>query len=113
MSSARIGCPPAERLRDNKSLGGALAGITAAVVGVILNLAIWFALHTWFRETVPVGAWGFGFEMPVPASLNPWALILSLAALVAMFRFKVGTVQVLAACSLAGVMLYLAGAVAP
>jgi len=108
-----LGAPFIERLRENKPLSGALAGITAAVVGVILNLAIWFALHTWFRETVPVGAWGFGFEMPVPASLNPWALILSLAALVAMFRFKVGTVQVLAACSLAGVMLYLAGAVAP
>jgi chromate transporter len=41
-----LGAPFIERLRDNKPLGGALAGITAAVVGVILNLAIWFALHT-------------------------------------------------------------------
>ena len=45
-----LGAPFIERLRDNKPLNGALAGITAAVVGVILNLAIWFALHTWFRE---------------------------------------------------------------
>ena len=45
-----LGAPFIERLRDNKPLSGALAGITAAVVGVILNLAIWFALHTWFRE---------------------------------------------------------------
>src|SRR5213082_742838 len=108
MSSARIGCPPAERLRDNKSLGGALAGITAAVVGVILNLAIWFALHTWFRNTVPIGAYGFGFDMPVLSSLNAWALLLSLAAMVAIFRFKAGTMQVLAACSAAGIALYLA-----
>src|SRR5207253_2143852 len=43
-----LGAPFVERLRDNKPLSGALAGITAAVVGVILNLAIWFALHTWF-----------------------------------------------------------------
>src|SRR5215212_8624772 len=44
-----LGAPFIERLRDNKPLSGALAGITAAVVGVILNLAIWFTLHTWFR----------------------------------------------------------------
>ena len=107
-----LGAPFIEKLRDNKPLSGALAGITAAVVGVILNLAIWFALHTWFRETVPVGGWGLGFDMPVPASLNPWALALSAAAMVAIFRFKVGTMQILAACSLAGIVLYLAGAVA-
>ncbi len=83
------------------------------MVGVILNLAIWFALHTIFRATVPIGGYGFGFDMPVLASVNPWALELSLAALVAVFRFKVGTMQVLAACSAAGIVLYLAGAVAP
>jgi chromate transporter len=108
-----LGAPFIERLRDNKPLSAALAGITAAVVGVILNLAIWFALHTWFRQTMPVGAYGFGFDMPVLASLNPWALGLSVAAMAAIFRFKVGTMQVLAACSLAGILLYLAGAVAP
>jgi chromate transporter len=108
-----LGAPFIEKLRDNKPLSGALAGITAAVVGVILNLAIWFALHTWFRETVPVGGWGFGFDMPVPASLSPWALALSAAAMIAIFRFKIGTIQILAACSLAGIVLYLAGAVAP
>jgi len=107
------GAPFIERLRDNKPLSGALAGITAAVVGVILNLAIWFALHTWFRDTVPVGAWGLGFDMPVLSSLNPWALALSLAAMIAIFRFKIGAMQILAACSVAGILLYLAGAVAP
>jgi len=108
-----LGAPFIERLRDNKPLSGALAGITAAVVGVILNLAIWFALHTWFRVAVPVGAYGFGFDMPVLASLNPWAFALSLAAIVAIFRFKAGTIQTLAACSGAGILLYLAGFVAP
>jgi chromate transporter len=108
-----LGAPFVERLRDNKPLSGALAGITAAVVGVILNLAIWFALHTWFRETVSVGGWGFGFDMPVLASVNAWALALSVAAMVAIFRFKLGTMPILAASSLAGLLLYLAGAVAP
>jgi chromate transporter len=108
-----LGAPFIERLRDHKPLSGALAGITAAVVGVILNLAIWFALHTWFRDTVPVGGYGIGFDMPVLASVNPWALALSLAAIVAIFRFKAGTIQTLAACSAAGVVLYLAGLAAP
>jgi chromate transporter len=108
-----LGAPFIERLRDNKPLSGALAGITAAVVGVILNLAIWFALHTWFRSTVPVGGYGFGFDMPVLTSLNAWALLLSLAAMVAIFRFKAGTMQVLAACSAAGIALYVAGVVSP
>ena len=108
-----LGAPFIERLRDNKPLSGALAGITAAVVGVILNLAIWFALHTWFRDTVPVRGFGLAFDAPVPASLNLWALLLSLAAMLAIFRFKAGTMQVLAACSAAGIALYLAGAVAP
>jgi chromate transporter len=108
-----LGAPFIERMRDNKPLSGALAGITAAVVGVILNLAIWFALHTWFRDTIPVAGYGLAFDMPVLASLNPWALALSLAAIIAIFRFKAGTIQTLAACSAAGVVLYLAGLVAP
>ena len=53
-----LGAPFIEKLRDNKPLSGALAGITAAVVGVILNLAIWFALHTWFREAVHLRGFG-------------------------------------------------------
>ncbi len=108
-----LGAPFIERLRENKPLSGALAGITAAVVGVILNLAIWFALHTIFRETVPLRGFGLAFDMPVLASVNPWAFALSLAAIVAIFRFKTGTIQTLAACSTAGIVLYLAGFVAP
>jgi chromate transporter len=108
-----LGAPFIERLRSNKPLNGALAGITAAVVGVILNLAIWFALHTWFRETVPLHGYGFFFDVPALASVNPWAVSLSLAALVAIFRFKTGMIQTLAACSAAGILLYLSGLVTP
>jgi chromate transporter len=105
-----LGAPFIERLRDNKPLAGALAGITAAVVGVILNLAIWFALHTWFREAMHVASYGFSFDVPVPASIDPWALALSAAAVIAMFRFKTGAISTLLACSAVGILLYLVGA---
>ena len=90
-------------------LHGALSAITAAVVGVILNLAIWFAVHTIFRQTRPFGGYGLSFDMPVLASVDPWALALALAAIVAMFRFRVGMLPTLAGCSAAGVALYLGG----
>jgi len=107
-----LGAPFIEGLRGNKALSGALSAITAAVVGVILNLAVWFALHTWFRESVPVRAAGLSFDVPVPASLDPWALALSAAAVLAIFRFKVGMIPTLLACAAAGVVLHLLGAVA-
>ncbi len=53
-----LGAPFIERMRGNKALAGALSAITAAVVGVVLNLAIWFAIHTVFREVRPVRAYG-------------------------------------------------------
>jgi chromate transporter len=104
-----LGAPIVEVVRGNKALGGALSAITAAVVGVILNLAIWFAIHTIFRETVPVRGFGFSFDAPVPMSADPWALALSVAAIVAIFRFKAGMLWTLAACSAVGIVLYLLG----
>ena len=101
-----LGAPFIEKLRGNKALSAALSAITAAVVGVILNLALWFAIHTMFREVRPVRGYGFDFDAPVLASVDPWALTLAVAAAVAIFRFKVGMMPVLAACSLAGVALY-------
>ncbi len=106
-----LGAPFIEHLRGNKALSGALSAITAAVVGVILNLAVWFALHTWFRETRPFRTLGIGFDAPVLTSLDPWALALSAAALVAVFRFKVGMIPTLLACSAAGIVLHLVGMV--
>jgi chromate transporter len=107
-----VGAPYVERLRGNRALAGALSAITAAVVGVILNLAVWFALHTVFAETRPFAAGPLRFDLPVLASLNPWALLLSAAAVLAVFRFKIGMIPTLAACSAAGILLHLAGAVA-
>ena len=69
-----LGAPFIERLRGNKPLNGALAGMTAAVVGVILNLAVWFALHTGFRETFRVcAASASRSTCRSSASVNPWA----------------------------------------
>jgi chromate transporter len=104
-----LGAPFIEKLRGNKALSAALSAITAAVVGVILNLALWFAIHTMFREVRPVRGYGFDFTAPVLASADLWALTLAIAAAIAIFRFKVGMMSVLAACSLAGIALYLAG----
>jgi chromate transporter len=97
-----LGAPFIERLRGNRMLAAALAAVTAAVVGVILNLAIWFALHTLFRIAVPVRGFGLHFDRPVPASLDLPALLLAAAALVAVLRFKAPTLWVLAGCAAAG-----------
>ena len=106
-----LGAPFVERLRGNKALSGALSAITASVVGVILNLAVWFALHSWFRETIRVGAGPLRFDAPLPASLDPWALALSVAAITAVFWFKTGLIPTLLACAVAGVTLHLTGAI--
>ncbi|UEM09084.1 chromate efflux transporter [Bradyrhizobium barranii subsp. barranii] len=106
-----VGAPYIERLRGNTGLAGALSAITAAVVGVILNLSIWFALHTLFRETVPVHAFPFAFDRPVLTSVDVPALLLSIAAATAIFRFKLGMLTVLAGSCAAGVALRLAGVI--
>lgn len=106
-----VGAPYIERLRGNTGLAGALSAITAAVVGVILNLSIWFALHTLFRETVPVHAFPLNFDMPVLTSVDVPALMLSIAAATAIFRFKLGMLTVLAGSCAAGVALRLAGVI--
>jgi len=107
-----LGAPFIEVLRGNRALNGALSAITAAVVGVVLNLAIWFAIHTMFRATVSIRAFPLDFDAPVVASVDWLALVLSVAAAIAIFRFKVGMLPTLAGCCAAGVVLYLAGALA-
>jgi chromate transporter len=106
-----VGAPYIEALRGNKALSGALTAITAAVVGVILNLSIWFALHTLFRHTVPIQGFGFSFDAPVLASVDLPALALSIAAATAIFRFNVGMLVVLAASCITGVLLRAAGVI--
>ena len=78
---------------------------------MILNLSIWFALHTLFRETVPVHGFGLAFDAPKLTSVDPWALLLSIAAAVAIFRFKVGMITTLGACCAAGMILFFLGAI--
>jgi chromate transporter len=71
-------------------------------VGVILNLAVWFAIHTLFTQTRTVGLIGKGLDVPVISSLNLAALVLALGAAIAVFRFKVGMIPVLLGCALLG-----------
>lgn len=104
-----LGAPFIERMRGNAALAGALSAITAAVAGVVLNLALWFAIHTVFREVTPVAAGPVGFDRPVLASIDPWTATLTLAAIVAVFRFRIGTFTVLAGAAAIGVALRLAG----
>lgn len=101
------GAPFVERLRGSARLSGALSGITAAVVGVIASLALWFAVHTLFREVVKLGA----AELPVLATINPWGGALAATAAVALFRFKLGVGRTILLSAAAGILLYAAGAV--
>ena len=102
-----LGAPYVERLRRNRALRWALGGITAAVVGVIFNLGLWFALHFWFGafEDRRIGP----LHLPALAwsSTDPQALLLSLAALAAAFLFKRGTFAILGGCAVAGLVLKL------
>ncbi|RUT32491.1 chromate efflux transporter [Arsenicitalea aurantiaca] len=100
-----LGAPHIERLRSSPALAGALATITAAVVGVILNLAIWFALHVIFAE---VGTASFGpISMPLPAleTLDPLALALGIIAAMTLFLYKLGLLPTLAICGGLGLLL--------
>ena len=106
-----LGAPFIERLRYNHALTAALTAVTAAVVGVILNLALWFGLHVLFDRLRPVAAMGLDLDLPVWRTLDPAALVLILAAMIAVFRLRAGTVPVLAGCALAGLALHLAGIV--
>ena len=102
-----LGAPFVETIRGNRALAAALAAITAAVVGVILNLAVWFGLHVLFGEMREIELFGRSLDIPVLTTIDPAALILTLAAILAVFRFKFGVIPVLAACSAAGVLYFL------
>jgi chromate transporter len=106
-----MGAPYIEAVRNNKALGAALAAITAAVVGVILNLAIWFALHTLFSQVDQRHVYGMTLQAPNLASLNVPALLLSVAAMLALFRLKIGMIPALIGCSITGIVFRFAGVV--
>ena len=97
-----LGAPYVERLRANRALNAALSAITAAVVGVILNLAVWFALHTLFAEVQETTTTGLRLWLPVLHTIQWPSLVLAATAAIAMFRFKLGMVPTLAASALLG-----------
>jgi chromate transporter len=102
-----VGAHYIEGLRGNTALSGALAAITAAVVGVILNLALWFGIHALFHEVLQLRGFGLTLDLPVLSSIDPWASLLTAAAILAVFRFKLGIGWTLAGCSLAGIAIKL------
>ncbi len=99
-----LGAPYVERLRGNKWAAGALSAITAAVVGVILNLAVWFALQVLFRDHTAWSGLGMRVDVPVLTSMDLPAAVLAACAMVAMLRFNVGMIPILACAAGAGVV---------
>jgi chromate transporter len=93
-----LGAPWIEHLRGNQRLTATLSAITAAVVGVVLNLACWFALRTLFGEVTDVVAGPLHLSVPSWSTIDWAALALSAGACVAMLRYGVGMVWTLAGC---------------
>jgi chromate transporter len=104
-----LGAPYVERLRGNHALSSALTGITAAVVGVIGNLALYFAIHTLFATTSRTD-WGpLALELPDPTSVKPLPLAIAVLAAVLLFRAKWSVLRTLAVCALVGLTAGLVG----
>jgi chromate transporter len=97
-----VGAPYVEVLRGSRALTSALSAITAAVVGVILNLAVWFALQTLFGEVSIRHEAGMRFQVPVWATVEWTHVAIAAAAAVALLRFRVAMGWVLAGAALAG-----------
>jgi chromate transporter len=100
-----VGAPYVEYLRGNRSLTAALQGIMAAVVGVVLNLAVWFALHTLFGEVRSVHYGPATILIPSVTTLDGRALLIAVGAVVAMFRYRVGMLPTLGGAALLGILL--------
>jgi chromate transporter len=98
-----LGAPYIEHLRNNRLLTAGLSSITAAVVGVVLNLAVWFALHTLFAHVGIVSYYGITLNIPDIHTLDIATLILASSAMLMMFRLKLGMLPTLAICAVAGV----------
>jgi chromate transporter len=104
-----VGAPSVERLRHNRRVAGALAAVTAAVVGVIADLGVWFSLNVLFDE-VNDKSWGpFTVGVPEPGTLDGWALALTVAGLVMVFWLKLGLMRTLGVSAALGLVLALFG----
>ncbi|MFC5527566.1 chromate efflux transporter [Rhodanobacter ginsengisoli] len=104
-----VGGPYIEALRGNRTLHAALSAVTAAVVGVVLNLSVWFMEHTLFGSVRTLSIGVIHLDVPQLATLNPAALLLASGAMVAMLRFHVGMTWTLGICACLGVALRYAG----
>jgi chromate transporter len=103
-----LGAPYVERLRGNRALSSALRGITAAVGGVIANLALYFAVHTLF-STTPELSWGpVRLEYPELASVRPIPVAIAVTAAVLVFRLRWSVLRTLGVCALLGLVAGLA-----
>ena len=102
-----LGAPFVETLRGNRALAAALSTITAAVVGVILNLAVWFGLHVLFGEVRTVELGPASLDVPVLATLDLPALVLTALAVLAVFRLRIGMIPVLLGAAGLGVLWHL------
>lgn len=103
-----LGAPYVERLRGNRDLSAALTGITAAVVGVIANLALFFALHTLFGRTEQLTAGPLVLTYPRPDSVNWPELTIAALGCALIFWRRWSALRTLGACAAAGVLLGLA-----
>lgn len=97
-----LGAPYIEALRSNRALHAALSGVTAAVVGVVLNLSVWFALHTLFGNTQPMRYGWVAFDWPQWQTIHLAAAVLVVAALLATLRFRIGVGWTLLGSAVAG-----------
>ncbi|MBB3592955.1 chromate transporter [Rhizobium sp. BK529] len=97
------GAPFIEKMRGNVALSGAMSAITAAVVGVILNLAVWFGLHVLFRETTRFTYRAWTMDLPVLTSIALPPLALTIFAAVAIFRLRMSVIPILATTAALGV----------
>ena len=100
-----MGAPYVEQLRQSQVLSAAFVAITAAVVGVILNLAVWFALHVMFKDVETFEAFGLRVAVPDLMTLDPIAVALVVTALIAVFVFRVGMIALLGAAAVVGLGL--------
>jgi len=104
-----LGAPYVERLRGNQALSAALTGITAAVVGVIANLGVYFAVHTLFSENRTIDRGPLHLELPVLTTLRLVPLVVAVVAAVLLFRVKWSVLRTLGVCALLGLAAGLAG----
>lgn len=102
-----LGGPYVEALIGNRAIGAALSAITAAVVGVVLNLAVWFALHVLFMHVDQMHIRWLVLNTPQLSSIDWRAIAIALFAMIAIFRFRLGMIPVLAASCALGLFFYL------